>query len=1230
MQVKSIIRKHVILWLGVLLFPLGLVVRHIPGGNFEDTDSQLQLAGQRVQTAMDKLERDMEPVLGYLQQNELIRFTDLNGQGPAHFFIVEGRRMMYWSGNQMNPVLEMPTDSLPWQLLKQTNGHYLVRQWEVAGEHQKVRKVFAGIPLFTRYKIDNKYLSSGPSSILPPQVSEVGATQELEFLVCPGFQPCLFSVSLGPVSGAGAWKAQLTVWVWMGAFVLVVWGLARIVFQRFQSGENQVLGLLCILLATRAAMLALEFPTAYLEAPLFDPRNFASSSLNPSLGDLCLNLLSVLVFAIVLFLRHRHFRGVHRMVGKHGFTRILASLFWYSFGVGGFLLVFVLFQTIYHNSQLTYDITATLRFDVLRETALMVYILGSLVVFLMFHVGYRMATRIWQKGGGIHLGLFSFTLVVWGLALEWAGQPSVWVMAVALLYFVLILLLRFDQALGKLTFFSFLYFFSLGLCIALLGAGAIYRFEEERILREKDRFARQMLIENDNLAEFLLAEAADKIQNDAFIKNRLSSPFVSKDIISEKIRQVFLSKYFDKYDVQISLYNASGKPFDLNPTQIDYELMRTRFQVESFATAYPGLYLVNRPGEDITRRYLQFAHIEKYGYVIGYVLIELKLKRIIPESVYPELLVDDRFISVAGNRKFSYAVYSQQELEYNYGDFNYVRDFPVDILEHTSLIRKGITHRGAHHLAMLDDDGRYIVVSSPLYGWTRMVANFSFLFLLIVFFIGLSLTGLALYYFIQKKRLNYSARIQLYLNLAFFFPLLVLSLANIGIINRSFKAELAEEYFQRARNIADNLSADMDEYLRNVFEGREELSSRLGQAAKFANVDANLFNVGGRLVATSQPQIYENALISAMLHPVVAAQLIEQRQSLSTLREQVGSLSYNATYVPVKSFDTGRMIGILSIPFFESDTLVEARQIGVLSTIMSIFTFTFLAFLIISYFASKWLTFPLKFITQKLKKTTLSGFNEPLVWPSDDEIGLMVGEYNRMLVNLEDSKRALARSEKESAWREMAQQVAHEIKNPLTPMKLTLQHLHRLVRQLEGPAREVERPIESLLHQVDTLSDIASSFSDFAKMPIPEHKRFELTSLVRKTLNLHSNHEGVTVDWELPDNEVFVMGDEQLMGRILANILINASQSGASHVKLGMKLRDMKKVTLAVEDNGSGISEEIRSKVFMPHFTTKETGSGIGLAIAKHGVEHAGGKIWFETHTGKGTVFFVELPLLKE
>jgi signal transduction histidine kinase len=293
---------------------------------------------------------------------------------------------------------------------------------------------------------------------------------------------------------------------------------------------------------------------------------------------------------------------------------------------------------------------------------------------------------------------------------------------------------------------------------------------------------------------------------------------------------------------------------------------------------------------------------------------------------------------------------------------------------------------------------------------------------------------------------------------------------------------------------------------------------------------------------------------------------------------------------------------------------------------LNIFALILIVLVVLSYFVSQWLTFPLKFITQSLRRTSLTRMKQPLVWRSDDEIGLMVKEYNQMLYKLGESKAELEQTQRERAWREIAQQVAHEIKNPLTPMKLTLQQLERSIQNNANTPEKTSKAIGSLLAQVDTLNDIASSFSAFAKMPEPVMRPFELIQLLRRTVDLHRSSGEVSLETSL--REVNIQGDEQLLGRTFSNIILNALQAGRPGEVLRVVVsaeRTGNGVLLSFADTGKGIEPQVAERIFVPHFTTKKSGSGLGLAIAKQAIEQMGGRIWFETEVGKGTVFFIEI-----
>jgi nitrogen fixation/metabolism regulation signal transduction histidine kinase len=339
-------------------------------------------------------------------------------------------------------------------------------------------------------------------------------------------------------------------------------------------------------------------------------------------------------------------------------------------------------------------------------------------------------------------------------------------------------------------------------------------------------------------------------------------------------------------------------------------------------------------------------------------------------------------------------------------------------------------------------------------------------------------------------------------------------------------------------------------------------------------------------------------------------------------------------YLAIPSQTNSSINAVVAIPFFESEEELNSLTSDVLGNVFNAFVVIFILFLIISFLVTKNLTLPFRLLTQKLKVTNLEN-NEPMYWSSKDEIGLLVNEYNQMLSKLEASKKVLASTEKESAWREMAKQVAHEIKNPLTPMKLTLQHLLRLEREgkLED-ADKLKKSLETLIHQVDALSGIASSFSTFAKMPLPNNELINFKEVLSKVLELFKTDKRMELEFQDDSftDQISILGDDKLFGRVISNLIINGMQAvepgKKSHIRIWLWLTD-RAVFLEISDNGKGIPVELRDKIFIPNFSTKSQGSGLGLAIAKSGVETAGGKIWFETEVGKGTTFFLNFPLAK-
>jgi len=242
-----------------------------------------------------------------------------------------------------------------------------------------------------------------------------------------------------------------------------------------------------------------------------------------------------------------------------------------------------------------------------------------------------------------------------------------------------------------------------------------------------------------------------------------------------------------------------------------------------------------------------------------------------------------------------------------------------------------------------------------------------------------------------------------------------------------------------------------------------------------------------------------------------------------------------------------------------------------------------------------------------------------------------VKEYNKMIVELENSLILLAESERQGAWREMAKQVAHEIKNPLTPMRLSLQHLQfSLERNDDNLKEKIQKTSELLIRQIDSLSQMAEEFSSFAKMPEPKLERVNLVQVVSDAVLLLGKESDMPIAWKYARETVFVQADPLQLGRVFTNILKNAIQSipegSTGEIAANLKLAG-NFVVVEFKDNGKGIPETLREKIFSPNFSTKNSGMGLGLAISKKIVEQLGGRISYQTKVGEGTTFTIELPV---
>ncbi|MGB3467828.1 MAG: HAMP domain-containing sensor histidine kinase, partial [Cyclobacteriaceae bacterium] len=972
------------------------------------------------------------------------------------------------------------------------------------------------------------------------------------------------------------------------------------------------------LFTIRLVMIMREFPFKVIHISIFDPVNFTEGAINPSLGDLLLNLTSLLI--VILFIQNGLKYSIlfkKFLTNKSLILRGVVIAVYTFLSLVSFRFIYDNIRNILTNSQIEMDINASIAFDELRVTATLIFFISCLIFFFVQYLNLKLIKRLANRSVvtliiSLLVALVAFYYydsTYFGFFLVLMG--AFWFIAS---YF------RVIRYLGMVRYLTFLYLFLAAIVTSVSGGFAIYKqfeFDEET---EKNKFANNLLLERDIMGEYLLFQMIDRIKKNDYLATRLYNDKLAENKIAETINKQYLVDYFDRYHGQVHLFNSEGEAFMQNETQLSLDEFLEEKIGENGQTDYENIYYVRNTG--VQDRYYVKVPIERFKRLLGTIVMELTLKRYVSRSVYSELLVENKY-SGAGSTKFDYAYYEGDKVLMKVGNFNFKRNFNPAYFDQEEIFNSGLEIDGYHHLGVKTKSGKKIVITSRQYNTNNILSNFSFLFLIQVL-------GIACIIFVYRAmassyrgKFYFSTKIQLYLGAAFFVPLLIVSVAILNSLNISYKEEINNSYQKSASRIEENINLLLEQF----FDGKlneNAVSLKLSTISDLVQNEVYIYDTRGNLVVISQPQIYDLEILSDKINPVALMEVIYNNKERVVLNESIGKLDYKTTYLAIKDTNTNELIGLMGMPFFESKNHLIRQQIEVFTSLINIFILIFIVSLIVSYFAVKILTDPLKLLTQKIKKTSFSDLNQPLEYESKDEIGILVDEYNQMLRKFEDSKVALARSEKEAAWKTIAQQVAHEIKNPLTPMKLTLQQMQRVI---DADDRS-HRAINNLLHQVDTLSDIATSFSAFAKMPIPESEPFDIIAVLKESTQLFENEEG-QIETDFAVDELIVMGDRKLTGRIFNNLVINALQSVPSDrtpeviVKLD---RSETKAKITISDNGSGIPEEFHNKIFIPNFTTKVKGSGIGLAISKRGIEHAGGSIWFES-SEDGTTFYIEWPV---
>ena len=485
---------------------------------------------------------------------------------------------------------------------------------------------------------------------------------------------------------------------------------------------------------------------------------------------------------------------------------------------------------------------------------------------------------------------------------------------------------------------------------------------------------------------------------------------------------------------------------------------------------------------------------------------------------------------------------------------------------------------------------------------------------------------------IQMKLRKLSLRTRIFIVMIVLVLIASVLIASVAIYQ--YNEETTDYHTQRLERKEQNIKT----HLKRVLNGRQntwEVKTRniplifkdeISNIADIHKLQINLYDLEGNLLITSKadlkPDEEDKCIDTKILNAISNT---ADHRYVDKLTEN--GLTYQSSYFFIYD-NKFKPLAILNLPYLERDDFLSKELNEFLGRLGIAYLFVLIIAIGIAFLLSKYITKSLKTISDKIIATRLEKRNEKIVIEdSSQEISTLVDSYNSMIDELEDSAVQLARSEREQAWREMAKQVAHEIKNPLTPMRLTVQNFQRKFDPNdENITTKVAEYSKTLIQQIDTMSSIASAFSNFAKMPAQQNETLNVVEITKLALDIfNENYIVFTSD----DDEIIAKFDRTQLIRVVTNLVKNGIQAIPNDktpqvlVNVG---QDDTNVVITVADNGAGVSEENRDKIFEPKFTTKSSGMGLGLAMVKNIVETYKGEISFTSQTGGGTVFKVVFP----
>ena len=1036
-----------------------------------------------------------------------------------------------------------------------------------------------------------------------------------------------------------ATKDILTVMLRVAAiilFLIYIQFVAESITQRFRALH----GIIFLALAFFIIRVILyKFPAllSLRQFSLFDPGIYASNNINPSLGDLLIN--SVLFCWIVLFAWYN--------IGP--VQKVPSFLKGKSIYGAGFVAIFFLIFSTFQLASIVRSLVADskISFNVMNFYGLDMYTVIGLIVLALLSLSYYYFTRLLFRfifpAFKNHYIYIYFALALVGLLFLTfrSGNSVVLFHLPVLLWLVIYTLLlsqerftinRFRVTVAGVLFWIFVFSISF--------AAIILQGNRENEMRIRKSIAEKYDQITDPSNDRTLSIAITYLDNRFLLNNfhRFQNRETNRFLRDSILRQSFTG-YSTRYDTKIYIFDSLNRGI-FNDDPRGYPELNTIFTVQSKPTGISDLNYHETSFDKLT--YITRRVIRDSTHVVGsFFILSTPRQYGSTDALYPELFRQVSRRDEENSPIYSYAIYSNKLL------ISSSSKYPFQIRLSNDQIPKAEYESRSHgdydELWYKASNRKVVVVAKKKDSLIESITLFSYLFCAFLFMVGfIQIVAFLLRLFKDRGRFNpfaeFSIRSQIHGTVIFISILsfLIIGVATISFFisryNRNNVDKLSRTAGIMVRELQKRLS-DTADFNPNLSDSASlyNLQRLVNEVADIHNADVNVYDLNGNLQVSSEDDVYEKGILSTKMHPAAYYHLDRLREVQHVQTELLSSLEYLSIYSAVRN-DRGEVMKYLNIPYFSSQIDLKQEISNFLVTIINLNAFIFLIAGIIALFITNKITQSFSVIGEKMRDITLGRTNEEIIWNKNDEIGDLVKQYNKMVHQLEASAEALAKSEREGAWREMARQVAHEIKNPLTPMKLSIQYLQRAIDSNHSNVKELTANVaNTLIEQIDHLSKIAADFSQFANIGNNKIELVDLHQVIGILVDLYSSNPKISIHWKKIPGSIVVKADKTHMNRVFTNLIANAVDACSPRETCEIFIEESQTdgmVTISISDNGEGIPEEMHSKIFTPNFTTKTSGTGLGLAMCKSIVEQVQGTIWFETEENEGTTFFVQLPVI--